>query len=154
MNRELFTLFQQDQEDRKPRLHRNISQRDQVRRKRVEELIAAEALQSPEDFFYAAMIFQHGKSTEDYWQAHFLAKKAVALGYRPARWLAAAAYDRWLMGQDKPQKYGTQYIWDGHGSCWRLWDVDPATTDAERAEWDVPSLAQALKRAEETVFGL
>jgi glycine oxidase len=34
------------------------------------------------------------------------------------------------MYQGKPQKYGTQFVPDG--KRWRLWDVDPTTTDAER----------------------
>src|SRR5437763_314811 len=33
------------------------------------------------------------------------------------------------------------------GEAFRLWDVDPATTDAERAEWGVPPLAVAREQA-------
>lgn len=61
--------------------------------------------------------------------------------------LAAAAYDRWLVHQGKPQKYGTQYRSDD-GEAFRLEEVDPATTDEERAEWDVPPLAEAQRMAE------
>ncbi len=35
------------------------------------------------------------------------------------------------------------------GKRQRIWDVDPTTSDAERAEWDVPSLAEMERRAEE-----
>lgn len=56
------------------------------------------------------------------------------------------AYDRWLMHQGKPQKYGTQYQRVGrHVTFYR---VDPDTTDDERAEWNVPPLAHALQRLE------
>jgi hypothetical protein len=148
MNDELRTMFEQDQADRQGELHPDIGKRDDARRARVEELIAADALQTPEDYFHAAMVFQHGQRLEHFWRAHELALKAAELGHlQPARWLAAAAYDRWLMHQGKPQKYGTQYRSDG--ARWKLWDVDPATTDAERAAWDVPSLAEALALAEE-----
>jgi hypothetical protein len=51
------------------------------------------------------------------------------------------------MYQGKSQKYGTQYVSDGKRQ--RLWDVEPATTDADRAEWDVPPLAEQLRKAEE-----
>ncbi|MBK9711698.1 MAG: hypothetical protein IPO81_10295 [Kouleothrix sp.] len=44
-------------------------------------------------------------------------------------------------------KHGTQYVHDGVRH--RLWDVDPATTDAERAAWNVPTLAEQLRKAEE-----
>jgi hypothetical protein len=45
------------------------------------------------------------------------------------------------MYQGKPQKYGTNYVYDG-------W-VDPETADEERAAWDVPPLAEQLRKAEE-----
>ncbi len=32
---------------------------------------------------------------------------------------------------------------------YRLWDVDPTTTDEERAAWNVPPLAEVLRQAEE-----
>jgi hypothetical protein len=55
--------------------------------------------------------------------------------------------DRWCMYQGKPQKYGTQYVSDGIRQ--RLWDVDPSATDAERAAWNIPPLAEQLRKAEE-----
>ena len=61
--------------------------------------------------------------------------------------MAAAAYDRWLVYQGRPQHYSTQYVSDGRRQ--RMWDVDPTTTDAERAAWDVPTLAEQLRKAEE-----
>lgn len=155
-------LFEQDQRDRLQHLGPItvplvplMRFRDWRRRRRVQELIAAGALSAPEDFYHAAMILQHGTRLADYWQAHELAKRAADLGYRPARWLVAAALDRWLMRQGKPQKYGTQYTtvgkwWQGWriGRKYRLWDVDPATTDEERQEWGVPPLAVAVAYAE------
>jgi hypothetical protein len=158
MNEELRSLFAQDQADRtEHRAPDDLKQRDRVRRRRVEDLIAGGALQTPEDYYHAAIIFQHAnpvvnvilgsdqrstsiQADEDslrcYWRAHELASRAAELGYTRARWLAAAAFDRWLMFQGKPQKYGTQF-WQG-----KLWDVDPTTTDAERSAWNVRPLAE------------
>jgi hypothetical protein len=62
------------------------------------------------------------------------------------KWLAAAALDRWLMYQGRPQKYGTQIVPDG--TRWRIWNTDPTTTDADRAAADVPPLKEQLERAE------
>jgi hypothetical protein len=104
-------------------------------------------LKEPEDYYQAAWILNHGESVAEIWQAHTLAKEAVTRGLRRARWLAAATYDRWLMYQGQPQKYGTQIVPDGTRQ--RVWDVEPATSDAERAEWDVPTLAEMERRAEE-----
>lgn len=74
--------------------------------------------------------------------------KAVELdpANKSAKWLAAAAKDRWLMWQNKPQLYGTQFKKvDGR---WILWEVDPTVTDEERARWNVPPLEEAKKKAE------
>jgi len=78
---------------------------------------------------------------------HELALLSSQLGNRRARWLATASYDRWQMVKGKPQKDGTNYVYDGHAD--RLWDVDPSTTDEERAEWDVPPLAEQLRKVQE-----
>jgi hypothetical protein len=51
------------------------------------------------------------------------------------------------MYQGKPQRYGTNMVPDGKRI--RVWDVDPATTDEERARWDVPPLAEMERRAAE-----
>ncbi len=64
-----------------------------------------------------------------------------------ARWLAAAAKDRGLMRLGLPQRYGTQYNIADDGA-WILWDVDPSTTDEERAAWNVPTLAENRARGE------
>lgn len=124
-----------------------MRERDRLRRRRVRELVAAQRLSTAVDHLHAARIFQHGDEAQDARQAFELALKAVERGCLPARWMAAAAYDRWQMYQGKPQRYGTQFVSDGRRQ--RLWDVDPATTDAERAEWDVPPLAEQLRKARE-----
>lgn len=153
MNEELTLLYQQDRADRfawqtlTVEQKKSVGQRDRERSQRVEELVAHGVLQDAADYFHAAMVFQHGGTTERYCQAHELAKKGAELGHTTSRWLTAAACDRWLMSQGKAQKYGTQYtVREGR---WILYEVDPETTDAQRAEWNVPTLAQALQRAEE-----
>jgi hypothetical protein len=153
MSSELQDLFRADQDERANHPEYGAPQywllreRDAERRKRLKIIVESGALKEPEDYYHAAWILNHGESAEEIWQAHLLAKEAVKLGLRRARWLTAAAYDRWLMYQGRPQKYGTQIVPDGKRQ--RVWDVEPATTDAERAQWDVPSLAEMERRAEE-----
>src|SRR5437588_9898764 len=154
MNSELQALYEQDQADRSAfeqldhEQLQEVLQRDRARRQRVKELVGSKALQDPEDYFHAAMVFQHGEALDDFWQAHVLARRGMELGHPNCRWLTAAAYDRWLMNQRKPQKYGTQYT-SRDNEPYRLWDVDPTTTDEERAAMNVPPLAEALRHAEE-----
>ena len=127
--------------------YKAMRQRDRVRRERVMEIAAANDLHTAQDYYHAAAIMNHGDTPDDAQNAHRLALRSSELGHRPARWLAAASYDRWQMYQGKPQKYGTNYVYDGRRD--RLWDVDPATRDEERAAWDVPPLAEQLRKAEE-----
>jgi len=150
---ELQELFSADQDERTNHPQYGtpeywlLRRRDAERRKRLEDIIASGGLNEPEDYYHAAWILNHGETLEEIWQAHILAKDAVELGLDRARWLVAAAYDRWLMYQGKPQKYGTQIVPDGKRQ--RVWDVETETTDAERAQWGVPSLVEMERRAEE-----
>jgi hypothetical protein len=78
--------------------------------------------------------------------AQALALEAMAK-VRPARAIAARAFDRLRVLAGKPQKFGTQsHVHDGVRV---LYPVDPATTDSERAKWDVPSLAELQQRLAE-----
>jgi hypothetical protein len=158
MNEELHALFVADQADRNDHPvydtleYWQLRQRDAQRHQRVNELLAEGLVIVPDDYFHTALIFQHGETLEDIWQAHELARRAAemeatkAMDYKDSLWLAAAALDRWLMYQGKPQKYGTQFVPDG--KRWRLWDVDPTTTDTERAANHVPALQEQLQQAE------
>lgn len=152
MNEELASLYQADQQERvhQPRANtpefKAMRMRDLQRRERVMAIAKSNGLQTAEDYYHAAQIMNHGDTIDDARHAHTFALRSSELGYRPARWLSAASYDRWQMYQGKPQKYGTNYIYDGRKD--RLWDVDPETTDEERAAWDVPPLAEQLRKAE------
>jgi len=153
MNNELLSLYKADKQERVNQPKGNtpdykaMRKRDVVRRERVMEIAAANELHTAEDYFHAAWIMNHGDTPDEAQNAHMFALRSSELGHKPARWLAAASYDRWQMYQGKPQKYGTNYVYDGAQD--RLWDVDPETTDEERAAWDVPPLAEQLRKAEE-----
>ena len=122
-----------------------LRDRDRQRRREAEAILAAEVVAAPEALYAAAWLFNHGETPDEAARGRELALRAEALGHRPARWLAAAALDRSLMYAGRPQKYGTNMVSDG--VRWRVWDVDPATTDEERAAWDVPPLAEMHARA-------
>ena len=125
---------------------------DKRHRLRVLELLAEGRIVLPEDKVRAALLLQHtsavfcdgklkSESLENYLLAHFLARSAALAGHRPARRMAALTLDRYLVFSGRPQKYGTQYRFDEKAGKEVLLEIDPATTDAERAEWDVEPLA-------------
>lgn len=150
VNAELLQIFEADQADRTGDLDDDwnvVSQRDAERERRVEAIVAAGGARVSDDYYHAAMVYQHGGTQAHAARAHELALKAVELdpNNNRAKWLAAAAEDRRLMYENKPQKYGTQFVQtDG---VWRVWEVDPSVTDEERAKWNVPPLADTKQQA-------
>lgn len=157
LNAELSRLTAEDQKDRQAGDNIDwsvVGKRDAARLQRTREIAAQGGLKEADDYFNAALIFQHSDKTEDYATAHQWCLKAVELDpeHPAARWLAAATQDRWLMNQGKPQLYGTQF--KKVNGKWILWEVDPAVTDEEREKWNVPALAESRKRAETMNAGL
>ena len=151
-NRELWTIVDADQEDREGTIDdvKKAIGRDHERLARVKEIVAAGGLKTSQDYFNAALVFQHGSTPDDYQKAHELAMKSAEIdpSNMRAKWLAAAAQDRYLRSIGKPQIYGTQFkLIDG---VWKLEPIDEsAVTDEDRAKWGVPPLAQQKRRAEE-----
>lgn len=151
LNAELAQLYDDDQADRAMPFDKidwsQVTPRDEARRKRVDAIIAAGGAHAADDYYHAAMVYQHGSTADEIQRAHDLAARAVELdpGHDAAKWLAAASEDRKLMYEHKPQKWGTQFQKvDGK---WILWPVDPAITDDQRDAWNVPPLADAQAHA-------
>lgn len=151
-NKELTAIFDADQGDRQGNIDwALVAPRDLEREKRVDEILKANGATTADDFWHAAMVFQHGSTPAHIERARTLSLEALKRDaeHDSARWLVAASTDRKLMYEGKPQKYGTQYKRENDTGPWMLWTVDPATTDAERAEWNVPTLAEAQARVVE-----
>lgn len=152
-NVELARIYDADQADREVEPEEMdwdaVSARDEQRMTRVTEILAAGEARTSTDYLHAAMIFQHGSTPAHIQRAHELAIEAVRLDdtNETAKWLAAAAKDRYLMQTGKPQLYGTQF--QMVKGTWVLYEVDPTVTDEERAKWKVPPLADAQRRAVE-----
>ncbi|USG63382.1 hypothetical protein NDK47_14450 [Brevibacillus ruminantium] len=140
MNTELRRLLEEDQKDLRE-MNPSRVERDRARRERVRKIEVEGGLRDAEDFLFAAVIFQHGEELPDWLQAYHWAKRAVDMGCTEAKWLAAAALDRWLLFQGKPIKYGCQFLL--FGGVYRLPPVDD-TSDEERMAWGVSTLAERL----------
>ena len=151
MNDELNSLSEADKQEHidQPRAntaeYKAMRARDMARRERVITIIEADEMHTAEDYYHAAHIMNHGDTADDARNARWLAFRSSELGYRPARWLAAASYDRWQMVQCKPQKYGTNYVYDGWGD--RLWDVPPLAEQLRKA-WEASQRRTPLSQNE------
>lgn len=122
----------------------------QVRQKeriaKVREMIAAHEVVSARDHLFAAVILTETDLDEDLATARELALKSAELGEPKGFRVAAEAVDKQLVKRGAPQKYGTQYLYEPVLRGWRLYPVDPATSDAERQAMGVEPLEQLRAR--------
>lgn len=144
---ELAAIFKADQADRQGIIDWHaVSERDEAREKRVREILASGGIQTPGDYYHAAMVFQHSTDGDGMHLAHELAMIGASLGDRKCRWLAAASYDRLLNRLGQQQRFGTQYL--GTNGPPTLGPVLPGVPDSMRAALNVPTLEQAKAREE------
>ncbi len=146
---ELRRLYQEDQSDRMTGEidWAVVSKRDSLREARVYELLDAGQVRTGQDYYHAAMIFQHGGDTVASGMAVKMARQAVALDTAVNRRLLAAAIDRDLMRRGEPQIYGTQYTKNSLDAPWELYDIDTTKiSDKERKAYGVETLAEQRER--------
>ena len=151
-------------EDQDYQMGKKIARRDQDRVVLVLEQIGAGKVTTAADRFNAAIVLQHSPMTfrndslmavspDNYLLGHHLAKAAFDAGYAPARELVAQSIDRYLSVTTGVQKYGTNRFINQKTEKEELAPIDRATTDAERARYGVPPLADLLKRYPEAPVG-
>lgn len=149
----LRDLYEQDIQDSKRKhwyeasveQYKWIRRRDFQRLREVISLYKAGRIRTASDYHCAALIMQHGERPSHYRLAHRFAGRAVKLGDHSARCLYAATLDRWLLSAGRSQKFGTQFRRDEHLGWVLAGPVDPVTTDAERARYRVPPLADSVR---------
>lgn len=147
-NERLTEMFKEDQAVRKvmPIDWGKVAPMDKAHQGEVLALLQSGGIRTANDFYHAAMIMQHGGSTESYQLAFSLSRLSTALdpSNKKALWLVAASWDRILMSKNVPQWYGTQYRSAGPGAPMKLYKVDESVvSDAEREAMNVPPLQGA-----------
>jgi hypothetical protein len=147
-NAEMTAIFDADQADRQsPDIDWSaIGPVDYKRRNRWKQLLDTGALQSGDDYYHAAFVFQHGNEADDYLLAHVLAMIAVARGRPDAVWIASATLDRYLQAIDKPQIFGTQYTIPEKGPVTQEPFDRALISNAMRKALRVPTLEEQEKR--------
>ncbi|MDP3729355.1 MAG: hypothetical protein Q8R26_01180 [bacterium] len=140
MHKGLKKIFKEDQIDRRGNLPSSkIIKRDFLRKQKVEKLLRSNNLKTGQDYYYAAMILHHSGKKKYTRKAIQLLEKSIDLGYKKARWLYAAAFDRLLLLQGRKQRFGTQFKKEKNG-LWKLYPVDNKTTDRDRITYNVPPM--------------
>jgi hypothetical protein len=126
----------------------DLAERRAARVAQVHEILETNERLSSQESLYAAVILLDSERREDLDLAGELALDAAEAGDERGFALAAEAIDRSLMVRGLPQRYGTQYVYMPVTETWSLYTWDPKTSDAEREAMGVPTLAEALERAE------
>lgn len=135
-NRKIELIFKSDQNNR--RNQKDLVKKDMKRLEQLERILAGNLELNGQDYYMIAMVYHHGPTVEHIKTARMYAGKGMRLGDKQARWLYAAATDRILLLQGKPQRYGTQWQIK-NGKC-ILWPVNLNTTDRARARYGIEPL--------------
>lgn len=150
-NHELANIEAADQADRIPGPNKIdwdvVGKRDASRRVQVTKLLMAGAIRTADDYYNAALVFQHGESVQDIQQALAFATTAVRMApsNRDAQILMAQAWDRILVKSGRPQWYGTQYQRSKTTGKWELCPTDPAAvSETQRKALGLPTLAESM----------
>lgn len=150
-NEKLIQMAQEDQLARTSALTQaeraKAFQADATRLAAVKEMIAQNQLATGLDYFNAALIMQHGQTSDDYLLAHTLAVIGISKGNRNCIWLSAATLDRYLFSMKQPQIYGTQSHRIDPAKPFTMEPyADQLVTDGLRKELDVPAEAVQKQR--------
>jgi len=119
-----------------------LQERHDARAAEVRAMVERGEITGPKDQFEAAVLLVETRDLPSLKLAEDLARRAAAGGEKLAPRVGAEAVDKQLVVQHLPQKYGTQYEWVQSLGQWRLYTLDPSTTDSERRAVGVPSLAE------------
>lgn len=127
----------------------NVMEAQEARFARVREAAARSQIHSAEDYFWSAAIVVTSDEVSDLELAHELGEEANKLGDARGLAVAAEAIDILDIKHGRPQQYGTQLRFEPVLGLWKLHNVDPRTTDAERVRMGVPPLAEIEAMVEE-----
>ena len=100
-------------------------------------------IRTSDDFYRAAMLFQHRSNFKSYALAVALAAASSHLGEAWGRSLYAMALDRFLLSIGQKQHFGTNF--EKVGRNWRLASYNKKTSDYERQFYLVEPMKRILQ---------
>lgn len=104
---------------------------------------------TPDDKWYAAWVMTQADKTAIIERAYTLANEAMEAHHANGAWLVAFTFDLKRIRGGYRQSYGTQTQIDERGNVC-LVEVEPDVTDAERAKYHQPPLADQIQRVLQT----
>jgi hypothetical protein len=123
----------------------SVLARDEARVAQVLKHDKKGELCTADDKWYGAWVLTQGDKIPVLERSYELAIEAMEAGHPNGNWLVAYTFDRKRVLGGYLQAYGTQTRVNERNQ-WCLIEVDPAITDAERAEYGQPVLADTYRR--------
>ena len=123
-----------------------VSPRDKARRARVAAIAAEGCLAGADDYAAAALVYQHGDTSDDYLHAFTYFKKAVDLGDASQKPMLAKGADRYLVSLGFKQLFATQASRPSMSpsDCWCLQPMAQGMTAEQRAQYAERTLKEAF----------
>ena len=145
---ELQSIVKADQDDRSGPYNSidwsKVLPRDESRRKRVGEIFGEGCFKTSADYSAAALVYQHGNTSDHFFQTFLWAKKAVELGDQSQKWLMAAGIDRYLVNTGHKQLFATQAAIPTGEKCWCLNTVESSFPEDKRVDYAHRGLADSM----------
>ena len=129
-------------------LDQNVLKEQEGRYDLLREWRTAGRLTSAEDQLYAAAALVTSDRQADLRLAQELALEAAAQDEARGFTIQAEATDKLLLKAGRPQRYGTQFVYEPVLKRWKLYALDPLTTDEERKAMGIPPLSVLLERVD------
>jgi hypothetical protein len=144
----LYTLYAADQADRSAK-NPETAKNDADRRAEVHRFDKAGEICSGLDHYHAAVILLHGDDAADAARAYELAVESMNRRVPQGPWAVANTFDRWRVSRGLAQSYGTATAVVKGKLC--IYPVDPAFSDAMRAQYGMDPIASAYRRVLDAV---
>lgn len=145
-NRLLMNIFEQIQDIRinknlqDPKIIKKLLEKERDARKQLLIMLKRGEVRTADDFYRAAILFQHDESFKSYALAMALSTISCLLGERWGRSLSAAAIDRFLLSIKQKQIFGTNF--EKLNDKWRISLYQKGVSDELRKEYDMPPLKE------------
>ena len=124
-----------------------LAQRSMIRADKVGKMIQEKKVETAADHYNAALVLVQCTRENDLALAQEQGLAAAELGEPRGFRVAAEAIDKLMVKRGMLQRFGTQFVWEPVLRAWRLYPLNPRTTDAERTAMGVPTL-EGIKRQE------
>lgn len=122
---------------------KKINLKEKQMRNEVLKMLKKGEIKTSDDFYRAAMLFQHGSNFKSYAMAVALAAVSAHLGEPWGKSLYAMALDRFLLSIGQKQYFGTNF--EKVKGKWRLAPYNEKTRDFERKFYLVEPMKKILE---------